>query len=175
MLDSYEGKIKSPFMIYAAVESILVPEDNRKQNPDESYSNKYHKHVACSYGYKLVCVDDKFSRPFKSYLGKEAAFNFINSMVEESKYCSDVMKKNILENNLKLKKRTCNFQNFTKCWICDNVYVDGDVKVRDHSNITENIEAFHIEIVISGLQNFYRIAQPEKSYFTFSNARSRQI
>ena len=85
MLDSYEGKIKSPFMIYAAVESILVPEDNRKQNPDESYSNKYHKHVACSYDYKLVCVDDKFSRSFKSYLGKEAAYNFINSMVEESK------------------------------------------------------------------------------------------
>ena len=26
-----------------------------------SYMNKYQKHVACSYGYKLVCVDDKFS------------------------------------------------------------------------------------------------------------------
>ena len=24
----------------------------------------------CSYGYKLVCVDDKFSKPFKSYLEK---------------------------------------------------------------------------------------------------------
>ena len=53
-------------MIYAPSESMLVPEDNGKQNPDESYTNKYQKYVACSYGYKLVCVDDKFSKPFKS-------------------------------------------------------------------------------------------------------------
>ena len=49
----------------ADFESILVPEDNGKQNLNESYTNKYQKHVACSYGYKLVCVDDKFSKPFK--------------------------------------------------------------------------------------------------------------
>ena len=61
---NFERKIKSPFMIYADFESILVPEDNGKQNPNESYTNKYQKHVACSYGYKLVCVDDKFSTPF---------------------------------------------------------------------------------------------------------------
>ena len=24
------------------------------------------------------------------------------------------------------------FENFTKCWTCDTVYVDGDVKVTDH-------------------------------------------
>ena len=34
-----------------------------------------------------------FSKPFKSYLGKDAVYNFINSMTEESKYCSEVMKK----------------------------------------------------------------------------------
>ena len=26
---------------------------------------KYQQHIACSYGYKLVCVDDKLSKPFK--------------------------------------------------------------------------------------------------------------
>ena len=60
---------KKTFMIYADFESILVPEDNGKQNSNESYTNKYQKHVACSYGYKLVSVDDKFSIHFKSYLG----------------------------------------------------------------------------------------------------------
>ena len=64
-LKNYKRKIKLPFMIYADFESILVPEDNGKQNPNQSYANKYQKHVACSYGYKLVYVDDKF----KSYLG----------------------------------------------------------------------------------------------------------
>ena len=28
------------------------------------------------------------------------------------------------------------FNNSTKCWICDNVYVEGDVKVIDQFNIT---------------------------------------
>ena len=51
------------------------------------------KYVACSYDYKLSCVDDKSSKPFKSYLGEDAVYNFINSLVEENEYCSDVMKK----------------------------------------------------------------------------------
>ena len=34
-------------------------------------------------------------------------------------------------------------------WICDNVYVDGDVKVRDHCHITGTYtEALQIESVI---------------------------
>ena len=69
---NFKRKIKSPFMIYVDFESILLPEDNGKQNPNESYTNKYQKHVACSYGYKLVCVDDKFIKPFKSYLSEDA-------------------------------------------------------------------------------------------------------
>ena len=35
--------MKSPFMIYADSENILVPDDNRKQNPNETYTNKYKK------------------------------------------------------------------------------------------------------------------------------------
>ena len=80
-------------MIYADFESTLVPEDNVKQNPEESYPNKYQKHIACSYGYKLVCAVYKFSKSFKTYLGKDVVYSFSNSMIEESKYCSDVMKK----------------------------------------------------------------------------------
>ena len=81
---NYERKIKSQIIIYADFESILVAEDNGKQNPKESYANKYQKYIACSYGYKLVCVDDKFSKPFKTYLVKDAVYNFIINMIEES-------------------------------------------------------------------------------------------
>ena len=79
-LKNYERKIKSLFMIYADFESILVPQDNGKKNTDYSYTSKYQKHVACSYGCKLVCVDYKFSKPFKSYLGEDAVYNFIDSI-----------------------------------------------------------------------------------------------
>ena len=29
-----------------------------------------------------------------------------------------------------------NFKNSTKCWICDNGYIDKDVKVKDHCHMT---------------------------------------
>ena len=76
-----------------------MPEHNGKQNPKKCYINKHQKHLACSYGYKLVCADDKFSNPFKTYLDKDGVYSFINNMLEESKYCSVVMK-NIFTNNL---------------------------------------------------------------------------
>ena len=31
------------------------------------------------------------------------------------------------------------FGNSTKWWICDNAYVGGNVKVRDHDHITEKL------------------------------------
>ena len=131
----FERKIKSPFMIYADFETILVPEDNGKQNPDESYTNKYQKYIACSYGYKLVCADDKFSKSFKSHLHENAIYNFINNMIKESNYCSDVMKKHF-NKELVVTKEDKDFENFIKWWICDNDYVDHNVKVRDHYRIT---------------------------------------
>ena len=70
-----------------------MPEDNGKQNSEESYKNKYQKYIACSYGYKLAFVDDKFSRLFKTYLGEDAVCNFIISMIGDNKYCSEVIKK----------------------------------------------------------------------------------
>ena len=86
-------------MTYADFQSILVLENNGKQNPKESYKNKYQKFIACSYSCKLVHVDDNLSKSFKTYLGKGAVYNFINSMIEERKYCSDLIKY-ILTKNL---------------------------------------------------------------------------
>ena len=125
-------KIKSSFLIYVDFDSILLPEDNGKQNPKEFYANKYQKHIPCSYGYKLVYFDNKFSKPFKTYLGKDAVYNFINSMIEENKYYSEVMKKNFKKKLVMNKEDNEDFKIPTKCWICENDYVDNDVKVRDH-------------------------------------------
>ena len=63
-------------MIYADFESILVLQENGKQNPKDSDTSKYQKHITCSYGYKLVCVDGKFSKPFNTYLGQRCSLQF---------------------------------------------------------------------------------------------------
>ena len=57
-------------------------------------------------------------------------------MIEESKYCSDVMRKHFDKELVVTKEDNEDFENSTKYWICDNDYVDGDVKVRDHCHIT---------------------------------------
>ena len=110
-LKNFERKMKSPFMIYADFESILVPKDNGKQNPNEFYTKKYQKHVTCSFGYKLVRVDDKFSKHFKPYLDKDALYNFISSMIKETKYFSDEMKKHSIKNLVMTKKDNEDFEN----------------------------------------------------------------
>ena len=38
---------------------------------------------------------------------------------------------------MKKKKDNEDFENSNKRWTCDNDYIDGDVKVRDHCHITE--------------------------------------
>ena len=75
-----------------------MPEDNEKQNSEELYTNKYQKYIACSYGYQLECVHDKFGKPFPRYIGKDAVYNFIHNVIKENKQ---------------------GFKNSTKCWICN--------------------------------------------------------
>ena len=46
------------------------------------------------------------------------------------------MKKHFNKELVMMKADNEFFKNSTKCCICDNTYVDGDVKVRDHFHIT---------------------------------------
>ena len=92
--------MKPPFMIYADLKIILVPEDNGKQNAKYLTGTK---HVTCSYGYKLVYFDDDFKKP---YLGEDAVYNFITSIIKKSKYCTDLMKK-LSNQKLVMTKPTC--------------------------------------------------------------------
>ena len=100
----------------------------------KSYTNKYQKHIGCSYGFKLICVDDKFSKP---YFGEDSVYKFVNSMIKERKSCKELIKKHFNKGLLITKKKMIMFWKPTNCWICDNDYVDNDVKVRDHCDITE--------------------------------------
>ena len=50
-------------------------------------------------------------------------------MIKESKYCNEVTKKHSNKELLMTKEANEDFKNSTKCWICDNDYIDGDVKV----------------------------------------------
>ena len=44
-----------------------------------------------SYSYKLVYVDDKFSKLVNKYLGEYAVYNFFNNIIKQTKYFIEVM------------------------------------------------------------------------------------
>ena len=56
---------------------------------------KYHDHIPCSFAYKVVCIDDKFSKPIVVYRGKNDVYEFIKAILKEYKYCKK-LRKNIL-------------------------------------------------------------------------------
>ena len=72
-------------------------------------------------------------------MGEDAVYNFFSSMVDESKYCSDMTKK-CLEKQLVMTKKDNEESN--KCCIWDNDYIFYNVKVRDLCHITGNYRAF---------------------------------
>ena len=62
-----------------------------------------------------------------------------DNMIEDSKYSSDAMEKHFNKELVLTKEDDEDFENSTKCWICDNDYVVNDVKVRDHCHINWKI------------------------------------
>ena len=55
---------------------------------------------------------------------------------EERKYCIEGIKIHFNKELVMTKKDNEGFKNSTKCWICDNDYIDDDVKVKDHCHTT---------------------------------------
>ena len=59
-----------PFKIYVEFECLLKGCDVGFDNDCFSYTKKYQDYVPCSFAYKLVCVDNKFSKDIVVYRGK---------------------------------------------------------------------------------------------------------
>ena len=72
-------QILVPFKIYSDFQCIL----NSVESYEGSCSKKYQHHISCSFAYKLVCVDDKFSKPIILYRGENAAYKFIEAILED--------------------------------------------------------------------------------------------
>ena len=115
---------------------------------------KYQDHIPCSFAYKLVCVDDKFSKPIVVFRGENAAYKFFEAILEAYVYCKKVMKKHF-NKSLIVSEEEEQFQSSSICWICEKLI----------KNDNENLEAQLIGIVNVNLQLAKRISA------TFHNLR----
>ena len=84
---NYSKKSPVPCKIYADFEFILSPISSKKvRDKNGSYTEKYEDHIPCSFAYKVVCVDNKFSKDVVMYRGKSAAYKFIEAILKEYDY-----------------------------------------------------------------------------------------
>ena len=98
-------------------------------------TKKYKDHVPCSFAYKVVCIDNKFSRPIVVYRGENSAYEFINAIFKKYKYCKQIMKKHF-NKNLIMSEEEYLFQQSNSCWICGKLIDNDDEKVKDHCLVT---------------------------------------
>ena len=102
---NYFKVIPVPFRVYAYFECILK---SVKSN-EGFYTEKYQNHIPRSFSYKLVCVDNNFSKPIVVYKGKNTAYRFIEAILKEHEYCKKVMKKHFNKNLIMTEKEEENF------------------------------------------------------------------
>ena len=101
------------------------------------HAQKYHNHIIpCSFAYKIVCIDNRFSKPIVVYRGENAAYEFTKAILKEYKYCKKIMKKHFNKNLIMNEEEEYLFQQSNNCWICKKLIDNDDEKVRDHCHIT---------------------------------------
>ena len=130
--ENYFKQIPVPFKFYADFGYNL----DSAESYEGSCLKKYEDDIPCSFAYKLLCVDDQFSKPIVAYRGENAAYRFIETILKEYEYCKKVMKKYFNKNLIMTEEEEENFQSGNTCWIFEKLIDDDGEKVRDHCHIT---------------------------------------
>ena len=131
---NYFKQIPVPFKIYADFEFNL----KSVESYESSDSTKYQDHSPCSFAYKPVCVDNKFTKPIIVFRGENAAYEFIKRILKDYQYCKKVMKKYFNKSFIMSYEEEEQFQSSNMCWKCKKLIDDDDdEKVRDHCHITK--------------------------------------
>ena len=134
---NHHKSLPVPFCIDADFECITKKISGCQPSNSKSYTHKYQKHTACSFGYKVVChYDEEYSGDVVIYRGKDCIEKFIKCMFEEVKNCQKIMRENFNKPLKMTNEDEESFQKATHCHICEKKYKVDDVPVRDHCHIT---------------------------------------
>ena len=131
--ENYHKQLRAPFVIYDDFEALTEKIQKCQQDDGKSFTEKYQKHVDCGFGYKVVCCyNDKYSKPIRTFRGENAAYKFMEKMIEEVNWCKEVKKRRLRMT----KKNEQDFDKAEECHICGKAYYEDDIHVRDHCHVT---------------------------------------
>ena len=136
-VEKYFKQIPFSFKIYADFECSL-----RGVECDEgSYTKKYQDHIPCSFAYKVVCIDDRFTKPTVVCRSENATDEFIKVILKEYEYFKKVMNKHFNKNSIMSEEEEHLFQESNSFWICENLIDNDEQKVRDHCHKTDKFRS----------------------------------
>jgi hypothetical protein len=129
---SINKQMRCPYVIYADLESILMPIDTCYPDPSHSSTTNTQKHVPCGYSYLIVGPDKNDIFKPVTYRGADAIEHLINNLLlEENK----ILKKLKINEAMKIsKEQTLEHEKNNTCHICGKTILNE--KVRDHDHYT---------------------------------------
>ena len=79
---------KAPFKIYSGYECLLICSTDNINFGWNTKKEKDQGRIVCSYNCKVICVDEKYRKPYKTYIDEDAMNKFLNDITKKSGYCS---------------------------------------------------------------------------------------
>jgi len=129
---NHKKQLKVPFIIYADFESITEPIHIAESDPQKSQTCGYQLHTPCSFAYKVVCIDNKYTQDCVLYRGEDCIEVFIKKIKEEEEKINTITKD--VHPMIITKEDQQIYDDSDDCHICEKPL--GRDKVRDHCHIT---------------------------------------
>lgn len=165
----YEKTLRTPFVIYADFETINIKLQTCQPNPCKSATTSTTKLDVCGFGYKVVCEDERYTKPSVIYRGEDAGKRLIECLLQEQEHIQQILSNiepmHITEEHNDLIK------NAMQCCICKKRFTIYDKIysriVRHHNHFTGEIigpacnvcnlncqQATFIPVIFHNLKNF---------------------
>ena len=122
-----------PFVIYADFECYAKKVDTCFPDPNQSSTTHTTKFEACGYSYVIVCSNEKYSKPPIVYRGDDAVQHLFESIMNEENYIQSKLGE--IEPLIMSEETEGQFQRATNCYICNCLFTDKLIKVRDHDHL----------------------------------------
>ena len=74
--------LRTPFVIYADLECLLLKQQSCQNNPNESYTERKAIHEPCGYALNLVCSFDSKQNKQSLYRGNDCIKKFCSDLKE---------------------------------------------------------------------------------------------
>ncbi|MES9885136.1 MAG: C2H2-type zinc finger protein [Sedimenticola sp.] len=130
----YWKQLRIGFVIYADFETYCQPVDTCVPDSDQSSTTKITNLEPNSFGYKVVCANEEFSRPTVIFRGENASEKFIECMLVEEERIKNIYKNPKPLNMSNEDERLFNASR--KCHVCQKYFKKAHIKVRDHCHLT---------------------------------------